>query len=178
MKRIFLSLITAAFFSIARGQYKPIDQGSSIQFTIQNFGFDVTGKFKGINGTIHFDQQKSAEAQFDVSIDVNTVNTDNSLRDEHLRGESYFDVKRYPTIRLESIKVQAGDKPDHYLFLGRLTIKNTVKNIFFPFTATATANGYLFIGTFTIKRKDFGIGGTSIISDELQVSLNIIATKA
>ncbi|MBS1524747.1 MAG: YceI family protein [Bacteroidetes bacterium] len=178
MKSVFLILIAAWSWTIAFAQYKPVDQGSAIQFTVQNFGFDVTGTFKGINGTIYFDQQKPADAQFNVDIDAGTVNTDNSLRDDHLRGESYFDVKNHPRIKLESLKIQAGDKTGTYLFLGKLTIKNTTKNIFFPFTATAVADGYQFNGTFRIKRKDFGVGGTSTISDELQVSLNVIAKKS
>jgi len=158
-------------------QYKPADQGSSVQFTIQNFGFDVNGSFKGLHGTIDFDQQKPENARFDVDIDANTINTDNSLRDEHLRAEGYFDVKKHPTIRLESVKVQAGSKPGSYELLGKLTIKNATQNVFIPFTVTPVPDGYQFAGVFKIKRKDFGVGGTSTISDELQVSLNIVAKK-
>ncbi|HVW12593.1 MAG TPA: YceI family protein [Mucilaginibacter sp.] len=178
MKRILFLFISILCGPAAFGQYMPVDQGSVIQFTIQNFGFDVNGSFKGIRGTIDFDQQKPADAHFSVDIDAGTINTDNSLRDDHLRGASYFDVKDHPRIQLESIKIQAGDKAGSYLFLGKLTIKNTSRNIFFPFTATPTPDGYQFTGTFKIKRKDFGVGGTSTIADELQVSLNIIAKKS
>lgn len=159
-------------------QYKPADPGSSIQFTIQNFGFDVTGSFKGVSGTINFDPQNLSNAHFDVTIDANTVNTDNSLRDGHLRGESYFDTKKYPAIRLESTKVTAGNQPGTYLISGKLTIRNTTQNISFPFTAAPVAGGYQFKGAFKIKRKDFGVGGTSTIADELEVALNILAKKA
>jgi polyisoprenoid-binding protein YceI len=177
MKHIFFLLIITIAWKAGSAQLKPADQGSSVQFTVQNFGFDVNGSFKGLHGTIDFDQQKPENAHFDVELDANSVNTDNSLRDEHLRDESYFDVKKYPMIRLESVKIQAGNKAGTYLFHGKLTIKNTSQNISFPFTATATPDGYQFTGTFKIKRKDFGVGGTSTISDELQVSLNITAKK-
>jgi polyisoprenoid-binding protein YceI len=177
MKAIFLLLSIMMTWTTGLAQYKPVDQGSSVQFTIQNFGFDVNGSFKGLQGVINFDPQKPSEARFDVELDAGSINTDNSLRDGHLRGESYFDVKKYPYIRLESVKVQAGNKAGTYLFQGKLTIKNTSQNISFPFTATAITGGYQFSGTFRIKRKDFSVGGTSTISDELQVSLNIIAKK-
>jgi polyisoprenoid-binding protein YceI len=176
MKRPNLFLILVLTWSAGFAQYKPVDQGSSIQFVIGNFGFDVNGSFKGIQGTINFDPQNLATAHFDVDVDASTVNTDNSLRDSHLRGDSYFDVKNHPKIRLESIKIEA-TKPGSFMITGKLTIKNTTQNIAFPFTATPTTNGYLFKGEFKIKRKDFGVGGTSTISDELQVSLNIIAKK-
>lgn len=176
MKRIFLILTIILNWTAGFAQYKAVDQGSSVQFVIGNFGFDVNGSFKGIRGTINFDPQNLATAHFDVDIDAGTVNTDNSLRDSHLRGDSYFDVKNHPKIRLESTKVEA-TKPGSFVITGRLTIKNTTQNIAFPFTATPTTDGYLFKGEFKIKRKDFGVGDTSTISDELEVLLNIIAKK-
>jgi len=177
MKRIFLFFLVAMAAPSVFAQYKAVEQGSSVKFIIGNFGFDVDGSFKGLQGTIDFDPQKPESAHFDVSIDANSINTDNSLRDDHLRDESYFDVKKYPGIRIESIKVQAGAKLGSYTLLAKLTIKSTTQNILIPFNATPVPGGFQFTGTFTIKRKDFDVGGTSTISNELQVSLNIIAKK-
>ncbi len=177
MKRIFFLLMMTMTWKVDLAQYKPTDPGSSVRFTIQNFGFDVNGTFKGLYGTIDFDRQNPQNAHFNVELDAASINTDNSLRDEHLRGESYFDVKRYSKIRLESTRVTAGNKPGIFILTGKLTIKNTTQIISFPFTATPTASGYDFNGTFKINRKDFGVGGTSTISNDLQVSLNIMAKK-
>ncbi|HVV03351.1 MAG TPA: YceI family protein, partial [Puia sp.] len=58
---------------------------------------------------------------------------------------------------------------------GKLTIKGHEKGISFPFSATAAMGGYLFKGAFKIKRKDFEVGGTSTISDEMDVSLSVFA---
>ena len=177
MRRIFLLFLIIITTPAVFAQYKPVDKANSVQFTIGNFGFDVGGSFKGLQGTIDFDPQKPESANFDVSIDANTINTDNSLRDDHLRGESYFNVKKYPRIQIESVKVQASTKPGSYTLMAKLSIKSTTQNILIPFTATPVADGYQFAGTFNIKRKDFDVGGTSTISNELQVSLNIIAKK-
>src|SRR5579871_6902705 len=73
--------------------YRATDEGSSVKFTIDNFGFGVDGSFSGLQGTIEFDPQNAGAGHFDVSIDASTVNTDNSLRDSHLRNDGYFDVK-------------------------------------------------------------------------------------
>ena len=43
MKKFFLFIITALTTSVALAQYKPVDQGSSLQFNIKNFGFTVNG---------------------------------------------------------------------------------------------------------------------------------------
>lgn len=170
---LFFLLVVTGNFAFA--QYNPIDQGSSLQFTIKNFGFDVTGTFTGLKGSIKFDPQNPAVSTFDVSIDANTVNTDNSLRDSHLRDNTYFDVKNYPAIHFVSTKVTG--KNGAYIISGKLTIKKQTKDISFPFTASAANDGYLFKGTFNINRKDFDVGGTSTISNNLEVALSILAKK-
>ncbi|WP_259068629.1 YceI family protein [Mucilaginibacter sp. X4EP1] len=176
-------LLLAAFVGLLLGltssafaQLKPVDGGSSLKFTVQNLGFDVDGTFNGFQGKLLFDPQNPSAASFDVTIDATTVNTDNHLRDEHLRAEGYFDVKNYPRIRLVSSKVSG--KNGAYSLTGQLTIKGKTQQVSFPFTATPTADGYNFKGSFKIKRKDFDVGGTSTISNELTVDLNVHAVKA
>ncbi|HTI09010.1 MAG TPA: YceI family protein [Puia sp.] len=174
MKKAVLFLF-AAFGKLAHAQYKPIDNGSVVQFKIKNFGFNVAGSFRGLAGNIRFDPDRLSEASFDVSIDVNTVNTDNDLRDDHLRKYAYLDVKDYPRIRLLSDRVSASTQKGIFLFAGRLTIKNKTMNISFPFTAEPSGGGYHFNGVFSINRKDFDVGGASTISDKLEVSLSVLA---
>lgn len=176
MKKTILFIHTALISFSALGQYKPTDQGSSLNFTIKNFGIEATGKFSGLQGDITFDPANLASANFDVSIDAASVNTDNSLRDGHLRGESYFDVKNYPRIHFVSTKVSTG-KNGLFVITGKLTIKKTTKVVSFPFSATVSNDGYVFKGRFNINRKDFDIGGTSTISDDLDAALNISAKK-
>jgi polyisoprenoid-binding protein YceI len=178
MKKSILLLTGLLAIGAARAQYKAKDDGSDIKFTIGNFGFNVDGSFKGLQGSIDFDPQNSAAGRFDVSIDAGTVNTDNTLRDGHLRNDGYFDVKNYPRIRLVSTKIAATATTGVYQFTGLLTIKSTTKEVSFPFTVTQTGGGLNFKGAFKIMRKDFGVGGTSTISNELTVSMNVQATRS
>ncbi len=66
MKKLILFTLLVITANMALAQYKPVDQGSALQFTVQNFGFDVTGTFTGLKGTIKFDPQNPAESTFDV----------------------------------------------------------------------------------------------------------------
>ncbi|HET6255294.1 MAG TPA: YceI family protein [Puia sp.] len=185
MKNTLLLLLCVLATEWTSAQYKAVDQGSEVKFTISNFGFGVDGSFKGLQGNIDFDPRNAAAAHFDVSIDASTVNTDNNLRDSHLRNDSYFDVKNYPRIRIVSTSITPAGTAGTYQFTGQLTIRNTTKEISFPFTvsvmgegAASPAGGSLNLkGSFVIRRKDFGVGGASTISNELTVSLNVIATK-
>ncbi len=178
MKNIlFLSLFwMTAGFSPAR--YKPVDAGSSVQFKIRNLGFNVNGSFSGLEGNIRFNPDSLVTSIFDVSVDANSVNTGNNMRDNHLRNENYFDVKNYPRIHFISSKIVSSNKRETWIITGNLTIKNQTKEISFPFTATSSQTGCLFKGAFKINRRDFGVGGASTISDELEVSLSILSVKS
>jgi len=177
MKNILILLMLTLSYNLATAQYKPIDKGSMLQFNIKNLGFGVSGKFTGFKGSINFDAQSPANGSFDVTIDAGTVNTDNSLRDSHLRDASYFDVQKYPVIRFVSSKINPAGKTGTFNISGKLTIKDVTRDISFPFTATTLSDGYIFKGSFKINRKDFGVGGTSTISNELEVLLDVVAVK-
>ncbi len=173
---ISLVLFLSAAFGIAQ-TYHPVEEGSAVQFKVKNFGFNVDGSFRGLKGNIEFEPANYTAAKFDVSIEANTVFTDNSMRDDHLREESYFDVKNHPLISFVSTRVTASNKTGVYFIFGNLTIKGIVKEISFPFTATSVAEGFVFKGDFKINRKDFKVGGSSTISDNVNVFLNITAKK-
>lgn len=153
----------------------PDGTGSTIKFTIKNFGFATTGNFSGLKGSIMFDASNSSHSSFAVSINAASVNTNNQLRDKHLRKEEYFDVEKYPLINFISSAISQ-TTPGNFLMQAKLTIKGVTKDISFPFTASAQKNGYLFAGSFKINRRDFGVGGSSmVLADNLDVSLSIFA---
>jgi len=162
---------------ICSAQFKPSDEGSSVHFKIKNFGFNTGGSFSGLKGNIVFDPNNVQTANFDVTIDANSVNTDNNMRDGHLREETYFDTKNYPQIHFVSSKVTLSNKKDVYFVFGKLTIKKQTKDISFPFTAEPQNDGYLFKGSFKINRREFDVGGSSTISDDLEVVLSVLAKK-
>lgn len=176
MKKIIMLLLLVALTKAGMAQYIPVEQGSSLKFTIKNLGFGVDGSFSGFEGSLSFDPQSPANNVFDVTVNAATVNTDNSLRDSHLKEDGYFDVKNFPKIRLVSTKITG--KNGSYNFFGVLTIKGKSKAISFPFTAVASGDGYLFKGSFKMNRRDFNVGGISTVSDELDVTINLITKKA
>ena len=177
MKKFVLLSVCTVLSVLALAQYKVVDNRSSVKFTIKNFGINVGGSFAGLEGNISFDPLHPETAAFRVSIDAATVNTDNDLRDSHLKAENYFDAGHYPRIAFESVKITATTKKGIFMMYGKLTIKNQSKDITFPFTADALAGSWLFKGTFTINRRDFNVGGASIISDNANITLEVVGGK-
>ncbi len=177
MKQILISVgFCLVINSVFCQQYAPIDDGSSVKFTLKNFGFNTGGSFSGLKGNIVFDPANVSAAKFDVTIDAASINTENESRDGHLKKEDYFDVANYPHIHFVSSTITA-DKSGSYTVSGSLTIKKTTKEISFPFTATIAGDGIIFKGEFKINRRDFGVGGSSTLSDNVNLSLSVVAHK-
>lgn len=174
---IFLTLLLLSAAVFAQ-KYTPIDAESKVQFVIKNFGLKVDGQLKGIKGSISFDPSELNNSNFNVSVNANTINTDNTARDKHLKKADYFHVEQFPLISFASSKITQRTTAGQYKVAGNLTIKGTTKPIEFDFTANPTNKGYQFKGAFTINRRDFKVGGSSLpLSDNLTVELDIMANK-
>lgn len=142
----------------------------------QNFAIKTGGDFTGLRGTIKFDPADLPSANFDITVDAATIDTDNSSRDKSLRSEEYFNADVYKTLRFTSTKVVLSSIAGRYYMFGNLTIKGVTKPVEFGFAATSKNGGYVFDGDFKINRRDFGVGGSSIsMADNLTVSLNVFA---
>ncbi len=174
--RIF-SLLVVLSMNVSAQTYQPVENGSTVKFVIDNLGFSVTGSFTGITGTIIFNNENLTASSFIVSINPTTVNTGNNTRDKHLRGDDYFSVKKYATIKIISTKIAKSVTPGNFVFFGKLTIKDKTVDISFPFKVSSEQNGDRFIGEFKMKRRDFGVGGRSTVSNELLVKINVLTKK-
>jgi polyisoprenoid-binding protein YceI len=174
---VFLATFLCMTMSIlAQQQYKPQGDSSSIQFKIKNFGIAVSGTLKGLKGTIQFDPQKPGVCSFSVSVDAATVNTGIEMRDNHLKQDDYLSVVQYPLFSFTSTKVTASTKEGYLYVFGNLTIKDVTKPISFPFQVLPGGKGYVFTGSFSINRKDFGVGGSSIsMNDMVNIELKVLA---
>jgi len=162
----------------AQTSYTPKDDGSKVHFVIKNFGVNTGGDFTGLSGTIKFDPNNLSAADFDVSVDAGTIDTDIESRDRDMKKTEYFDVKNYPKISFKSTKVTATNKAGYLYMFGNITIKGVTKEVKFPFKATAKDGGYLFEGNFKLNRRDFGVGGSSMsLSDEVTVTLSVLANN-
>jgi polyisoprenoid-binding protein YceI len=159
----------------AYGQMHPVAKESSIRFVIKNFGFNTNGSLGSPTGDISFNPDDLSKSSFSIIIKSESINTENESRDEHLRNEDYFDVKKYPQIRFVSSSFSVTNKKGDYSVTGTLTLKDKSKEIVIPFKAVKNGSGYLFTGSFKMSRRDFDIGGSSTVSNELTVHISVLA---
>ena len=172
MKIIFLTIAFLAIKASHAQSLRPDASKSKVSFSIRNFGLKTDGTLTGLQGSLELDPANAEPKSILLSVDANTINTDNKMRDNHLRKAEYFDVAQFPRLRFTATsfsKTAAG-----YLVKGNLTIKGTTRQVDIPCTVTKDNGGMLFKGSFPINRRDFKVGGGSIsLADDLTVNFQI-----
>ena len=104
---------------------------TGVEFSVNHFFTPVSGKFDNYEIDLTFDRENPANSQVAVRIDVNSVNTGNERRDNHLRTEDFFGAERFGQITFASETVRAvGD--DMLIATGPLTIKDRTHQVELP----------------------------------------------
>lgn len=161
MKKILclLMIISSIMGTISAQNWKPTT--ASVSFKIKQFGLTVKGSFKGFSGVIKFDPTDLANSSLYASVDANTLDTDNGLRNSHLKEKSeYFDVAKYPTLKMNTTKIIK--EGNNFIGYFDLTIKGKTKNVKIPILFTPDGETATFQGSTIINRRDWSIGGRSL----------------
>lgn len=161
MKKILCLLIIncSIIFTISAQNWKPIT--ASVSFKIKQFGITVKGSFKGFMGVIKFNPDDLPNSSLMASVDANTLDTDNGLRNSHLKEKTeYFNVAKYPTLKMSTTKITK--EGDNYIGYFDLTIKGKTKNVKIPILFTPEGESATFQGSTVINRRDWSIGGKSL----------------
>ncbi|MBC8151361.1 MAG: YceI family protein [Bacteroidetes bacterium] len=146
---------------------------SAVTFTIRNAGFNVDGSFSGFAGNLAFDPAAPDKAQLIATVETATLNTDNSLRDGHLKKPDYFDAAAHPRITLKSVQI-AKKGANEYVGTFNLTLKGVTRPVQVPFTFVRNGTAGTFAGSFTINRVDYGVGKKSfLLSNDVTITLKI-----
>ena len=172
MKRLIFPLtailIIFAAFKITQSNVSH----SAISFKIKNLGIYTNGTIGGLQADMHFKPADPSASTIAASVNMHTLTTGNSSRDEHLKSEDFFDLERYPAMKLQSVAIKH-NSGNNYTGKFNLTIKDKTRPVEIPFTCIEKGSNQTFNGTFKINRRDFGVGSNSmILSDEVIITLD------
>ena len=171
--RTFFILTVCFIISISLNAQKEIltDPEIKIDFKIKNLGINVKGNFSEINITSYIDKDNLDNNYVNANIKVNSINTGNNKRDEHLLKEDFFDADKYEEIRFKSANIKKL-QDNSYSLTGNLTIKNTTKIISIPLEIKEAENSLIIKSKFEMNRRDFDIGGSSwVLSDIVKIEV-------
>lgn len=146
--------------------YKVSKSYTTLSFTATKWMvFKEEGLFQNFSGTISYDPQNPASNAIDLSVESSSLDTRNKGRDDVLRSDDFFDVKKYPTLSFRSSGVAPADGNDLSV-TGDLTIHGVTKRITVPVhiigarVMPGIGDFAGFETTFTVDRRDYGVLGT------------------
>jgi len=170
---IFTSKLFKVLLVIALSSIQVFSQGN-VSFTVKNAGFSVDGHFDKVKMNVTFDAAKPELSKFEGEVETVSINTDNNKRDKHLREKDYFFSEKYPLMSFQSTSVKKQGS-DALSVTGKLTIRDVSKIITVPVIITKENGKEIFTSDFKIKRRDYNVGGWSLIlSDELKVKIKFV----
>jgi polyisoprenoid-binding protein YceI len=136
---------------------------SEVGFKVKHMMFtNVSGKFNNYDVAVSNEDDDFSTSQIEFSADINSVDTNNADRDNHLKSADFFDAEKFAKMVFKSTSVEKKSDND-YVVNGDLTIKDITK----PVSLKAEYSGLmkdpwgntkagLSIET-KINRKDFGL---------------------
>lgn len=163
---------------------------SEITFKVKHLVIStVTGTFKSFDGTLEAENNEFENGQISFEADINSIDTNNSDRDTHLKSDDFFNAAEYPKMIFESTSfTKTGD--DEYKLIGNLTIRGNTQEITLNATYGGTAvdpygqtkAGFEISGK--INRKAFGLkwnavteAGSVVVSDEVKLQMGVQFVK-
>jgi polyisoprenoid-binding protein YceI len=181
MKRLLLTLLLVLVASSAQAAVWKVDTDhSAVHFSIQHMMIaQVRGAFHDISGSVTFDG--AVPSAFDITVEVDSLDTGVDKRDDHLESADFFDVQRFPLIRFVSTAVTPSG--EGYEVTGNLTLKGVTRPVTFMLGGldrsitdpwgNVRRGG---VATLTIDRRDYDVrwnapldGGGLLIGNDVDI---------
>lgn len=171
IKRRLLAAIVAAASVIALGMNKsrgeanaavPVAGGTAaigpentkLQFICAHVGVKPDprkGGFAKFTGKAQVDPATRSLKSVSFDIDTNSLWAEFDMLTTHLKSPDFFEVRRFPTAKFESTKIEPA------AITGKLTLHGVTKEITIPATITVNDAGVRIASEFSINRLDYGI---------------------
>ena len=192
MKNITLTALAATALATAtEAQTWKLDAAhSKVRFTATYLVIsEVEGEFKKFDGTFTSEKADFSDLRISVTADVNSISTENEMRDNHLKSDDFFNAEKYPAVTF----VSTGMKPyseGKYVLMGNLTIRDITR----PVQLLVSYNGQVtdpwgnrkagFKASGKINRKDFGLkysnaaaAGEAVVGDDVTFTVDLVLIK-
>jgi polyisoprenoid-binding protein YceI len=188
MKKLNTLVVAMLVAGASMAQNWTIDKAhSNIGFSVAHMVVsETTGKFKDFDAKVISKTDDFAGSTVEFTAKTASVFTDNEKRDEHLKGDDFFNAEKFPELKFSGSLVKEGGK---YILKGNLTIRDITKPVSFDVTYGGRVKafggekaGFKLNGK--INRKDFGLkfdktleGGGLIVGDDVDINVKVEFNK-
>jgi len=156
--RLLLPILLLALPISTRARDWAVDPAQStlgFKGTYSGEGFE--GRFRKFDAAISYDEADLSKAKFDVKVDVASVDTASGERDDSLKGEDFFDPKKFPQAHFvtESFSKAADGS---VTAKGQLTIRDKTQPVTLKVKFAVSGDKATLDVDSVLKRADFGLG--------------------
>jgi polyisoprenoid-binding protein YceI len=188
----FVSLAASTFMSakVITFDFKDPKNVNNVIFQMDAPLESINGSGQGVAGIVKFDPDSPGATSGFITLDAASLHVGNPVLKEHIHGEEWMDVKKYPEIKFVLSEIENVRKDGIHLIgvaKGKMTIRHVTKNITASVKLTFLKGmlekrnrvpGDLLVirSKFVVKRSDFGIRpGEKLekVSNEIEISLNV-----
>jgi polyisoprenoid-binding protein YceI len=179
------TLAVSRDLGLRTGAWQHDEFHSAVLFSIRHLGLaKVRGRFDRFEATLTVGET-IAETRVEATIDLASINTNNSDRDAHLRSTDFFSVEDHPEMRFVSTGIEG--TAEEWTLRGDLTLNGRTR----PVALDVEFNGIEefpgmnrvhagFTATGAIRRSEFGIefgmlkigAGKLALGDEVKIELD------
>ncbi len=179
------TLAVSRELGLRTGVWRPDLTHSAVLFSIRHLGLaKVRGRFDRFEATVVIGET-IAETRVEATIDLASINTNNSDRDAHLRSTDFFSVEDHPEMRFVSTGIEGAN--EEWTLRGDLTLNGRTRPVALDVEFNGTElfsgtgrNHAGFTATGSIRRSEFGIefglmmiGANKLaLGDEVKIELD------
>jgi len=131
-KHIYFAAAIILIMASAFTAFQAADLKIADNYSVKFDGGDPSGEFRGLKGIVRFDPNNPGASQFDVSVDVATINTGNGMKNTHAKSDKWLDDEKYPEIKFTSNRITR--TANGFEAKGILDMHGVQKEITLPFT--------------------------------------------
>ncbi|MEI6815339.1 MAG: YceI family protein [Bacteroidota bacterium] len=194
MKKVKMILI-AVLAIMGQGAFAQInwivDQAhTKVGFSVTHMAVSqVEGNFKKFEGKITTEDEDFKNTNIQFTLDVNSITTENEMRDKHIKSDDFFNAEKFPTITFKSKSFKKIDGKK-YILTGDMTVRDVTKTVDLAVIYNGKVNdpyGNLRAGfkvSGKINRLDYNLkwntlmgGGDAVVGKDVEFNVNIEVTK-
>jgi polyisoprenoid-binding protein YceI len=187
---VALALVSAAAPAARAADVFDLDQTHfSVVFSVSHMNMSYTyGMFRQANARVTLDRENPANSKFQFTIKSDSIDTNSTQRDGHLKGPDFFDVVSFPEITFESTTVVLTTEAKRaiYQVTGNLTMHGVTRAITLPIELLGegpSLDGKPHAGFLTqteLKRSDFGMSKyleNNVVGDAIGITVSFEGVK-
>jgi polyisoprenoid-binding protein YceI len=159
---------------------------TSLEFSVKHMMVTtVRGNFTKFDGEITVDPSNLLNSKVEGWIDLDSVNTRDANRDNHLKSPDFFDAATYPRMTFVSKRIEKAGT-DQYKVIGDLTVKGVTREFTFDVTSEGQyknpwgSNVWGLTAKASLNRKDFGLNwnvaletGGVLVGEQVKINIEM-----